>query len=275
MATSASTAGLDAGDVEPQAPRAPRAPLLRRARRNVPHGVWYALAAFGFALLVVAVQLAFYLQRREPRDARIIVERELTVNALRPGERVVRSVSVFRRRGVDYLRATRGLLVLTDKRLIYLGAPPRDITGSSDAPPAFEQREFAFDTLVNVTPSFAVLGMSRAIHIDGPDGGLELAVSRGGWPKAQLLRTAWGARQQRLRTIGAWGARVRQARAQLGRILADYRRQPVYHVVRPGDAVSSIAAWYEIPEDQIRAQNGIVGNKIKVGQRLLIRQGGS
>ena len=126
---------------------------------------------------------------------------------------------------------------------------------------------------MNVQPSFAVLGLSHALKIEAPDGPLELAVSKGGWQKAQLLRTAWEVRQQRLRAIGAWGKRVREARAQLGRILAEYRRQPIYHVVRPGDAVSSIAAWYEIPEDQIRQQNGIVGNKIKVGQRLLIRGG--
>lgn len=271
MATSASTTGIEAGDVEP---RAPRAPLLRRAHRHVPHGVWYGLAALGFALLVVAVQLGLYLQRREPRDARLIVERELRVNALRPGEHVIRSVSVFRRRGVDYFRATRGLLVLTDKRLIYLGAPPRDITGSSDAPPAFEQREFAFDTLVTLKPSFAVLGMSRALKVDSPDGDLKLGVSRGGWQSAQLLETAWQVRQQRLRSIAAWGTRVRQARAELAQVLTTYHKQPVYHVVRPGDAVSSIAAWYEVPEDQIRKQNGITGNKIKVGQRLLIRSGG-
>ncbi len=269
MATSASTTGLEPGDAEPRISE----PLLRRARRSVPHWVWYTLVAFAFALLVIVVQLALYLQRREPRDARLIVERELRMNALQPGERVVRSVSVFRRRGVDYFRATRGLLVLTDKRLIYLGAPPRDITGSSGAAPAFEQREFFADTLVRLEPSFAVLGMSHALRIVAPDGTLELAVSSGGWPGAQLLRTAWGARQQRLRSIGAWGARVRGARAQLLQTLAEYRRQPVYHVVRPGDAVSSIAAWYEIPEERIRQQNGIVANKIKVGQRLLIRSG--
>ena len=267
MATSASTTGVEPGDVEP------RAPLLRRARGSVPHWVWYTLAAFGFALIVVVAQLVLYLQRREPRDARVIVERELQLNVLRPGERVVRSVSVFRRKGVDYFRATRGVLVLTDRRLVYLGAPPRDVTGSSEAPPVFEQREFPIDTLVHVEKAFAVLGLSRALEVDAPEGAVELAISKGGWSRAQLLRMGWEARQRQLRAIGAWGARVRQARAELGKILTEYRRQPVYHVVRPGDAVSSIAAWYEIPEDRIRQQNGIAGNKIKVGQRLLIRSG--
>lgn len=267
MATSASTAGIGSEGV------GPRAPLYRRARRNVPHWVWYTLAAFGFALLVIVAQLVLYMQRREPRDARLIVDRELRTNVLRPGERVVRSVSVFRRKSVDYFRATRGVLVLTDRRLVYLGAPPRDVTASSDAPPAFEQREFPVDTLVRIEPSLALLGMSRALTLHTPAGRLELAVSSGGREQANLLRIAWAARHERLRAIGAWGARVRGARAELGRILAEYRTQPVYHLVRPGDAVSSIAAWYEIPEEQIRRQNGIVGNTIRVGQRLFIRPG--
>ena len=267
MATSASTAGIGSRDSEP------RVPLLRRARRSLPHWVWYTLAAFGFALLVLFAQLALYMRRREPRDARIIVDRELRMNVLRPGERIVRSVSVFRRKGVDYFRATRGVLVLTDRRLVYLGAPPRDVTGSTDAPPVFEQREFQFDTLVHVKPSFAVLGMSRALKVDTPDGDLELAISEGGRQQAQLLGKAWESRQQRLHSIGAWGARVRQARTEMKRVLAEYHKQPVYHVVRPGDAVSSIASWYEIPVERLRQQNGIAGNKIKVGQRLLVRSG--
>ena len=59
----------------------------------------------------------------------------------------------------------------------------------------------------------------------------------------------------------------------LNEILAEYRRQPVYHVVRSGDAISSIASWYETSIDSIRQLNRIEGNKVKVGQRLLIRSG--
>src|SRR5207244_1495427 len=99
--------------------------------RAIPPGVWYALAALGVALLIVLGELMLHVRESAPRDQIAVVERELRVNTLRPGERVLRSVPVFRRTGVDYLRRTRGLLVLTDHRLIYLGAPPRDITGAN------------------------------------------------------------------------------------------------------------------------------------------------
>ncbi len=251
----------------------PRKTLLRRPRRNVPPAVWYALAAFGGAVFVVLVQLMLYMGRSEPRDARAIVERELTLNTLQPGERVIRTVPVFRRNGVDYFRATRGMLVLTDRRLVYLGAPPRDITGATDAPPTFDQRVFRIDTLVTIEPSFALLGFARALRVNTPNGTVNLGVAAASWPKAKMLRDDWAARENVLRSIGAWGARVRAARAQLGKELAAYRQQPVYHVVRQGDAISSIASWYETTPEQIRQLNGIAGNTIKVGQKLLIRAG--
>jgi LysM domain len=246
-------------------------PLLRRVHRKIPHGLWYALAAVGFAFLVVLAQLALYTRRSEPRDARAIVERELTSNTLAPGERVVRSVPVFRRAGTDYFRRTRGLLVLTDRRLIYLGAPPRDVTGASDAPPTFDQREYRIDTLVTLEPTFAFLDFARALEIEGPHEDVKLGIPSGSWPKAQLMLRAWEARHKKLHGLGVWAARVRAARADLHKQLEEYRTQPVYHVVRPGDAISSIASWYETSIDSIARLNGIVNNRIRIGQRLLIR----
>lgn len=267
MATSASSTGVE----QPK----PRGPLLRRSHHSVPVGVWYALAAFGVALLVIAAQLVLYLRRHEPRDARTIIERELRSNTLQPGERVVRTVPVFRRNGVDYFRATRGLLVLTDRRLVYLGAPPRDITSRSDGPPTFDQREFRVDTLTRLEPSFAMLGFARALRVESPEGTVNLGIPSDAWKKAQLMRVAWDARHTKLYAIGAWAKQVREARAQLQKELEEYKRQPVYHVVRPGDAISSIASWYETSPEKIQELNGLEGNKIKVGQKLLIRAGSS
>jgi hypothetical protein len=250
-----------------------REPLLRPKRRRIPTAAWYTLAALSLALIIILVQLALYTHRREPRDMALIVERELRMNTLEPGERVVRSVPVFRRASEDYFRQTKGLLVLTDRRLIYLGAAPRDFTGESDVPPTFDQRVFRIDTLVTIDGGFTLLGFARALEIESPTEDLHLGIPSGQWQKAQLLRIAWAGRHQKLETIGAWASKVRESRAHLGAILEEYRRQPVYHVVRPGDAISSIASWYETSEDKIRQLNGIEGNTIKVGQRLLIRSG--
>lgn len=269
----ATTSHSTAGQSIPSEHNRPSGPLIRETRKRVPTALWYALAAIGVVLLVVVAQMVLYARRREPRDAREIVERELTMNTLQPGERVLRRLPVFRRSGLDYFRQTRGLLVLTDRRLVYLGAPPRDPTGASDAPPTFDQREFRLDTAVHIEPAFTMLGFARALRIDAPGEDVLLGVPSSNWQSAMLMREAWSARHRKLQALGVWGQRVRAARAQLQRELAEYRRQPVYHVVRPGDAMSSIASWYETTPAKIAELNGVVGNKIKVGQRLLIRSG--
>ena len=245
--------------------------LLRRTKRRVHSVVWYVVGIFAVAVLIVLAQMALYVRRAEPRDTRAILDRELRLNTLQPQEQVVRTVRVFRRNGTEYFRRTRGILVLTDRRLIYLGVPPRDVTGASDAPPVFDQREFRIDTLVRLKPSFAVLGLSRALKIDSPDGDVTLGIASGGWPQAQLLRQAWDARHRKLVAIGVWGAKVREARSHLAQEIEEYSKRPVYHTVRPGDALGSIASWYETTPEAIQRANNLSGNKIKVGQQLLIR----
>ena len=264
--------GITASNVEPGAqPTGHDRRLLRRTKRRVRSAVWYVVGIFAVAFLIVIAQVALYVRRAEPRDTRAILDRELRMNTLRPGEQIVRSVRVFRRNGTEYFRRTRGVLVLTDRRLIYLGVPPRDVTGASDAPAIFDQREFAIDTLVTIDRSFAILGLSRALKIESPEGEVTLGVASGGWPSAQLLRQAWDARHRKLMAIGVWGAKVREARAHIRNELVEYAKRPVYHTVRPGDALGSIASWYETTPEEIQRANNLTGNKIKVGQQLLIR----
>ena len=43
-----------------------------------------------------------------------------------------------------------------------------------------------------------------------------------------------------------------------------------YHVVRPGDSVTSIASAYGVSADSIRSINGIVGDRLYAGARLLL-----
>jgi LysM repeat protein len=64
---------------------------------------------------------------------------------------------------------------------------------------------------------------------------------------------------------------VREARAHIQTELAEYAKRPVTHTVRPGDALGSIASWYETTPEEIQRANNLTGNKIKVGQQLLIR----
>src|SRR5215212_264187 len=102
----------------------------------------YAAVLFGVAMLLIIVQLVLHSMRTEPRDSRMIADRELAVNVIEPGEKVEQVVSVVRRMPVDYFRATRGILALTSKRVVFLGLRPRDMLAPSDAPSSFSSRTF-------------------------------------------------------------------------------------------------------------------------------------
>ena len=72
-------------------------------------------------LVLLLGGLAIHVYRTHPRPARALVEHELRGGILNDSEHVSRIVTVFRRRPSDYFRATRGILALTDHRLVYVG----------------------------------------------------------------------------------------------------------------------------------------------------------
>src|ERR1051325_1161023 len=133
-------------------------------------GVRYALAVAGLAVLVIAAMLVMHALNTEPRDSRAIASRELAANVLVPGERVVDSIPVIQRAPVDYFRATHGELVLTDRRMVFLGLRPRDLLAPADAAPTVDEEDFPLDTLVAVNAGRTMALLSRAVVIQTPTG---------------------------------------------------------------------------------------------------------
>jgi len=50
--------------------------------------------------------------------------------------------------------------------------------------------------------------------------------------------------------------------------------EPIYYVVRRGDALSSIAARFDATNDQIKAWNQLTGDRVKIGQKLIVKPEG-
>lgn len=226
-------------------------------------------------LIAIALVFAYVVHalRADPRDARAIAERELRVNTLQPGEQVHRVVSVFKRSAISYFRATRGLLALTDRRLVYLGVEPRDLLAAPDLPPTFEQREFALDTSLHVTSGRTLLGLVRAIDIQTPSDHIKLGVPSSATASADLLISTLAARRDRAVAEAAQrGATLKEVAAER-RAAEAQRRKPRYYTVQRGDALGGIATIWNTTTDRLRQWNHLSGNQIRAGQSLLVRPG--
>jgi hypothetical protein len=228
----------------------------------------------GFAALIalaIVAQLVVHMIRTDPRDSRAIAERELRLNTLQPGERVLRMVSVFKRPAIDYFRATRGLLVLTNQRLLYLGLEPRDLLAAPDLPPTFEQRDFPIDTLVHVSTGRTFFGIAKAIVISTPTETLKLGVPSAAWPQANLIVMGMSVRHDRAVALSSQ-QRAMLARAEAQRRAAEAaRRKAKFYTVKRGDALGSIATIWNTTPDKLQTWNRLPTNKIRVGQVLLVR----
>ncbi len=227
----------------------------------------------GAVLIMVAIfaRMIVHIARTDPRDARAIAERELQLNTLQPGERVYRMVSVFKRPAIDYFRATRGVLVLTNKRLLYLGLAPRNLLAAPDLPPTFEERDFPIDTLVHVSAGRTFFGIAKAIVIATPNERLKLGVPSGAWPQAEIMIVAMDVRRDKAVALSALQRQFLERAEAQRRAVEAARRQPKFYTVRRGDALGSIATIWNTTPDKLRAWNRLPTNTIKVGQTLMVR----
>ena len=256
----------------------------RRKRRRAPYPIWlkYLVVSLVLAVVLSLAQIALHAYRADPRDARVFAERELRLTVLRPRERVIASVSVWQRPLIDYFRATRGILVVTDAapdtahpiggRLIYLGLQPRDPLSSQDAPPTFDEREWPIDTLVRLTPTRTFFYVANALEISAPrDPRLVLGYPAGAADDAEKVRSSIAKKYAQLRAVG-WQRREEQRARDRARLVQIYEgRRAWYHTVKRGEALSSVATLYGATPDQLRQWNNLVGDRIKIGQRLLVK----
>ena len=242
-----------------------------KRKRHLQPATLYALIFVGLIVLAVIAQVAFHAARTDPRDARAINERELKLNTLQQGEHVYRMVSVFKRPAIDYFRATRGLLVLTSQRLLYLGLEPRDLLAAPDLPPTFEERDFPIDTLVRVSAGRTFFGIAKAIVIQTPNETLKLGVPSSAWPEASLMIVGMNVRHDKAVAMSAQQRRFLAKAEAERRAAEESRRKPKYYTVRRGDALGSIATIWNTTPDKLRAWNQLPDNRIRIGQVLMVR----
>ena len=260
----------------------PRRNRRRKRRGHYPIWLKYLAWVVGLAVLVTAAQIAYHAVRSDPRDATLYATRQLKFSVMRANERQIAMVKVSQRPAIDYFRATRGILVLTAApgdsvrpfggRLIYLGLQPRDPLSPPDAPPTFDEREWPVDTSVVVERTRTFMLLSRALKITAPrETPLTLAVSNAteGSVDSLLSQLKW--RYDSLRVVGRERRDERRAAARARAVAVYEGRREWYYTVRRGDALASIARSFNTTPDSLRKWNQIEGNRIRSGQKLLVK----
>jgi hypothetical protein len=260
----------------------PRRNRRRKRRGHYPIWLKYLAWCIGLAILMTAVQIGYHAVRADPRDATLYALRQLKLSVMRPNERLRAAVNVSQRPAIDYFRATRGILVLTDApsdsahpvggRLIYLGLQPRDPLSPPDAPPTFDQRDWPIDTAVQVTPARTFFWLSRALRVNAPrEPRLMLAVSAPASKDADAFMTQLGRKYSALRAVGRQRREELRARNRARAVAIYEGRRAWYHTVRRGEALASVAKMFNTTPEQIRALNNIQGDRIRIGQVLMVK----
>lgn len=215
------------------------------------------------------VGYSLFMRRVDARGAWSAASREISGGMLEYGEHVEKFVKAFQRRPTDYYRASNGLLVATNERVIFLAVAPTDKLESEDAPATIVHYEYPNDTLLKLEP-MRVYGMTaEGVRISHP--GLPpstIAATRGEEKAFSDLVTYVN------RKIAADREAARRERKLRGDVAAVIN-QPIYYVVKRGDALFSIARRFDATPEQIRAWNNIVGDRVRIGDRLIVKPEGA
>ena len=225
-------------------------------------------ALLGLAVVLIGLLLFgyfFFMRHVDAPKAWASAARELQGGMLHYGEKVQRQAKVFIRRPSDYYRSANGILYATNDRLIFIGVAPGEKLESADAPATIVSQEFPNDTLLDMKGRrlYFLTAHGASVAHPGVASGVFAATS-GQAPALDSLVDYVNARHESQRAAAAKEARLRKA-------VADLVKEPLYYTVKRGDALSLIATKFDATADQIRQWNQIEGDRVKIGQKLLVK----
>lgn len=237
----------------------------------------YRLARFvkrtliGLAVVVAGLMIfgyAVFMRHVDARGAWQTAARELNGGMLHYGERVEAFAKAFQRRPTDYYRASSGLLVATNQRVIFIGIAPSDKLENEDAPATILQYEFPNDTMLTLKKRRLYLLTASGVQVSHANGSPQLFAASPGDEEA--MKKLVDHVNRRLDAQRVEGIRERRIRAGIAALID----QPIYYVVRRGDAISSIATRFDTTPEYIRKWNSIVGDRVRIGDTLIVKAQG-
>lgn len=197
------------------------------------------------------------------RAARAAADQELATE-LDPGEKVIGRAYVSQRNWWDNFRESFGVLAATDRRLLSVGLPPAPwLERAREGPPELRVQSFQYDAPFTAAAHRLFAGLTRGVVVQTPSGEVAFLVPRGEAGRVreieQVVERALVARRDAVE------------REQLA-TRAPPPPPPRYgtHVVKYGEALTSIARRYGTSADVIRQLNQLSRDNIRAGQRLRV-----
>jgi len=225
-------------------------------------------ALLGVAVVVLALLLFgyfFFMRHVDAPKAWTAADRELRGGMLQYGEKVQRTAKVFMRRPSDYYRGANGVLYATNDRLIFIGVAPGSKFESADAPPMIVSQEFPNDTLLDLRGTRLYFLTAHGVRVSHP------GVPRGEFAAIRGQEAALDSLTDYVNAIHASQKKEAASELRLRQAVDAMIKQPLYYTVRRGDALSLIATKFDATADQIRQWNQLEGDRVKIGQRLLVK----
>ena len=225
----------------------------------------------GLAIVIAGLMIFGYfvfMRHVDARGAWQSAARELNGGMLHYGERVEAFAKTFQRRPTDYYRASNGLLVATNQRLIFIGIAPTDKLENEDAPATVLQYEFPNDTLLALKKRRLYLLTASGVQASHGDGPTQIFAASPGDEEA--LKRLVDHVNRRLDAQRVEAIRERRIRDGVAALI----NQPIYYVIRRGDAISSIATRFDTTPENIRKWNNIVGDRVRIGDTLIVKAKG-
>lgn len=198
--------------------------------------------------------------RRTARDAAL---REVQL-ATADGERIVAQAFASQRRWTDMWRESFGVVVATDRRLLYVGAPPTPLLRPrDDGPLELLVESYPYDAAFTLEPRTIFRGRGRGLVLRTPVAQVDFIVDNDAWGDAQRVATA---------SAEARGVVTREQQALDRSTQAAPRRAEEYvpYVVRRGETLTGLAVRFRTTPDVLRQLNRLDTDAIQAGQRLRV-----
>ena len=237
----------------------PAPPPLPRWRVALRVSAWGAV----IALFVALVGGLMFVHRGDAAGSTRIANGEPARMHAR-GEGIDWRAPVIARHWWNYFRVTHGVLVATNRRLMYVGVPPEEILPREPEPQLLEESSFPYDRPIDVWRGRVFLGSVNGVVIRAPGQTRTFGVTPAERSRLDSVLTLMTRRQQAIRDS-------LEDERQKALATADAARQPIFYVVSRGDALELIARQYNVTIEELQEWNALPSPSIRVGQRLLVK----